>query len=266
MIIISARGNFTSPNRISKNLVAKSVDLLDPRPQNRNFMSEEDLIKVVKDKRIIFLVHGYNNSFEELCDTYHIIESRLNEFQIAYDTVIGFAWPGGSTALSFFAARQRAKKIRDMSGTLLRDIIINNAKSVDFMAHSLGCYLLLEYIKKAGLYKINNIYLMAAAIKDYKICTNGALYSPTKKCSGLFVFRSEQDDALWLFGTLGAPALGRTGPSDLQALYHTVRVVNCSNLPDPIKHGSYKRRAEIFNFINKYPTVSRIPSTEVPVV
>lgn len=266
MIIISSRKNFTEAGKISRTLVIRNVDLLDPRPANRLLVENKDLLEKVTGKKVAILVHGFNNAFEALCRTYYEIENRLMSFKIPYDEIIGYAWPGGETVLSYFAAKKRANELKKMEGNIFIEIL-KKAEHVDIIAHSLGCYLVLEFIKKANLHEINNVRLMAPAIQNIKICEDNDLYSSTKRCKGIWVFRSEDDKVLGNFfkAAEGRHALGFKGPADYNKIFKTVKVVNCSNLQDPIDHNSYKTRTEIYKFISNYPNVNLISLNEIPV-
>lgn len=266
MIIISSRHKFFQASKIGKQIRIKDVDLLDPRYQNCKDVDEKDLISRVTGKKIAILIHGYNNRFPGLCNTYHQIETQLKKYNLSYGTVIGFAWPGGKNIFSFWRAKKRANQLKDMQADLIYKIT-NSADSVDVIAHSLGCYLLLQFMKKSNMQGFNNIFLMGAAIENDKINKGLSLYRPTKNCKGVYVFRSEDDAVLRTFPAVtGCAALGYTGPMPKNETFDTVRVIDCSGLNDTIKHGSYKHRSEIYKFMFDYPGISSIPNKEVPVI
>lgn len=267
MIIISSRKNFYKAGIISNKIKIKEVNLVDPRPINRKKVTQEELIRQVEGKRVCVIVHGYNTHFNEMCHTYHQIESQIKTYNINYDVFIGFAWPGGKTPVSYFGAKQRANKLSTLKGEIFHDIV-KSSTSVDTIAHSLGCVLFLKFIKKSNLKNLNNIYLMAAAAKNDKICEGNDLYPPTKHCKGCYVFRSEDDSVLRKYFPVVenlSPALGHSGPFDIDRIFETVRVINCSDLKEPIKHGSYKHRAEIYKFIFSNSDITKISAKEVRV-
>ena len=239
MIIISSRHSFTQVQKSNRKLEAKEINLVDNRPANWTHLDHEQLVRSLAKKRVCLLVHGINNTFKDICSSYLIIETQLNSHKIKYDHIIGFIWPGGNSIVSFFGAKKRARELAKQNGTLLQSIF-KSAASVDLIAHSLGAYLTLETIKKSGLKGIHNIYMMAPAIVDHQICRGEDLFTPTKKCAGLYVFRSEDDTVLRWTKPLIGPALGYKGPRDIEAVNENVRVVNCSGLTDPIRHNSYR--------------------------
>ena len=151
--IVSSRKKFHKAGDISKSDRIKIVNLTDPRPANNKSISNDKLLNIVNGKHVVILVHGYNNSFDEVCDAYLRITNQLNTNAVPHDKVIGYIWPGGTRKLSYLGAKRRARQLSRRISDLLNSLI-GSASSVDIIAHSMGCFLSLETMKKSNRAKL----------------------------------------------------------------------------------------------------------------
>ncbi len=262
--VISSRKGFYKAGEISRLDRIKLVNLVDPRPANNYFMSNQTFKEKIKNKHVVLLIHGYNNTFQRVCDAYLRITNQLRTNEVPFDVVVGYVWPGGSEKLYYWSAKKRAIQLSSRIGKLIREIS-EDAEQVDIIAHSLGCFLTLKALQTAHNSQIRNIYLMAAAVVNYKLSKGLPFANAIKKADTVFVFRSTDDDVLKIsfrFGEWGDAALGYTGPKPHNKVEDNVLTINCSNLPDTIEHGSYSRRTEIFKFITNHQAPKNTP-TEV---
>lgn len=252
--VVSSRKKFYRTGAISRQDKTKIVNLSDPRPSNNREISNENLLNLVRGKRVIILVHGYNNTFSEVCDAYLRLTNQLKANSVPHDQVIGYIWPGGDKKLSYFAAKKRARKLAPRISDLLESLS-DQVQSIDIIAHSMGCFLSLSTLKKAKGVKLNNIYLMAPAVKNFMLSDDKHFSSAAKKSNGAFVFKSTDDMVLRFAFSAGEgqPALGYTGPMPFATVVNNCIVIDCSNQPDPIDHGAYSRRTEIYSFIRNNP-------------
>src|SRR5262249_21433671 len=87
---------------------------------------------------ILFFVHGYNNSVDDVDKRHKLIQSALtqNGFPCC---VISFDWPSGTTALGYLQDRDHAKitSIRLVSAGI-RLFVKNQAEKCDVRVHVLG--------------------------------------------------------------------------------------------------------------------------------
>ncbi|MCK5132918.1 MAG: alpha/beta hydrolase [Candidatus Sabulitectum sp.] len=250
--IVSSRKRFYKAGEISKRDKVKLVNLADPRRSINKAASMQDFIDGIRDKHVVILVHGYNNTFEKICDAYLRVTSQLVTNEVPHDTAVGYIWPGGTKKLNYWPAKRRARQLSKRMGKLLAGISAS-ASQVDIIAHSLGCFLTLGAMKTKGSLPIRNIYLMAAAVSNYKLTTGMPFANAVKFADTTFIFKSKDDDILkysFPFGEGGDDALGSTGPVPADKVVGNALTVDCSNNPDPIKHRSYSRRTEIFRFIS----------------
>lgn len=249
--IISSRKRFYKAGEVSNRDKVKLVNLVDPRRSTNKPVSMSSFTDDIRDKHVVVLVHGYNNTFEKICDAYLRISSQLITNQVPHDTVVGYIWPGGTKKLNYWPAKRRARQLSKRMGKLLATIS-TSASTVDIIAHSLGCFLTLKALQITGTARIRNIYLMAAAVGNYKLTTGMPFANAVKYADTTFIFKSEDDDILkysFPFGEGGDDALGSTGPIPADKVVGNALTVDCSSIPDPIKHRSYSRRTEIFQFI-----------------
>jgi esterase/lipase superfamily enzyme len=73
--------------------------------------SDESFIARIQKKKLLILVHGFNNPFEDVIQEYQLIfNQKESHFPEEYDHIIGFLWPGGESELDYFHAKKMAEK------------------------------------------------------------------------------------------------------------------------------------------------------------
>ncbi|MCD6589078.1 MAG: alpha/beta hydrolase [Candidatus Fermentibacteraceae bacterium] len=266
--IISSRKRFYKAGEISRSHRVKLVNLADPRRSANTAISMSTLSTLLENKHVILLIHGYNNTFEKICDAYLRITDQLVTNQIPHDQTVGYVWPGGTKKLSYWPAKKRARQLSKKLGELIADISLS-ASRVDIIAHSLGCFLTLKALQKIGSIPVSSIYLMAAAVGNYKLTRGMPFANAVKFAASTFIFKSEDDDVLkysYPLGEWGDYALGSTGPVPRSKVVSNALTVDCSHNSDPIKHSSYSRRTEIFRFIshNQFSVNSPVETKLIP--
>jgi esterase/lipase superfamily enzyme len=203
------------------------------------------LVNEVKDKKILLLVHGYNNDFNDVIRAYAIIEQNLNSI---YDEIIAFSWPGGDNRFDYHAAKCKTSSLSPITKNIF-DLIAEYSKSFDIMAHSMGVRLAIVGMENMKN-KIGNIYTMGAAIDNEEIHTNerfGQVIS--KGCNNFYVFYSKKDSVLKFLYKVAEldNALGNTGPEDICKITANTSVINCTEFVKA--HGDYKYCDKIYNYI-----------------
>ena len=224
MIIISARQNFWDSNNISPQDEIREVTL--PQIAAEQVLAEGEFLAAIQDKKILLLVHGYNNEKYDVLRAYEIIEAKVQAILPGhYDLVLGYSWPGGDDPLDYFAAKRRASAIAPRFGIWLPKIKQAVAK-LDIMTHSMGTRVMLSALQLDGAIKIDNAFNMAAA------------------------YRAAEWDR----------ALGFSGPEDIANIVEHcphVRVANCKNV---IKaHGAYKMADTVYRYIAEELSGSKTP-------
>lgn len=259
--VISSRKGFYKAGKISRIDRIKVINLVDPRPANNSTMSNQTFKSKIKNKHVVLLIHGYNNTFQRVCDAYLRITNQLITNKVPFDIVVGYVWPGGSEKLYYWSAKKRAMQLSSRIGKLIKEIS-KEAKQVDIIAHSLGCFLTLKALQTTHQSEIRNIYLMAAAIANYKLSKGLPFSNAVKRARTVFIFKSTDDDVLKIsfpIGEWGDAALGYSGPRPFDQVVKNALTINCSNLPDTIEHGSYSRRTEIFQFLSTHQSPENTP-------
>lgn len=186
----------------------------------------------LRDRRVCFLVHGYN--VKESIDVYSRMYRWVHDW---YDEVVGVTWPGSRVVFGFWPARWRAATAGQMIADEMRKF---SPAAIDFQGHSLGCRAILEAIRHGQ--HCRNAILAAAAVNDDSLAKEYA--SVDERVTGkVLVAHSERDFVLrrayWL-ALPGQRALGLRGPRVRPA---NSLVVDCSS--DVARHGDYKR-SEIY--------------------
>ena len=97
---------------------------------------------------ILFIVHGYNMSEQEIMDRHRRIKTDLATLKFK-GVIVSFDWPCSNSALAYLADRHRAKEtalrlvddgIRQLSARQTPDCAVN----IHLLAHSTGAYVIRE--------------------------------------------------------------------------------------------------------------------------
>lgn len=213
--------------------------------------------EAVAGKRVLLLVHGYNNEFDDIVRAYDLVDSQSSRLmQGKYDLVIGYTWPGGDNRFEYFSAKTRAGAIAPRFSENLRQLHQRSTrpKSLDVMTHSMGARVALEALKHLTTRNvIRNLILLASAVDNESIERNEEYFSANSKPSNSFVFHSRHDQVLSVAYRIAEfdRALGLHGPEnpgDIIAHSRNTRVVNCKRV---IKsHGDYKGEDEVYRYLN----------------
>ncbi len=262
MIMISSRENFWSTTEIAEADAIKEVVLLNPETGVDKDLTEAQFLQRVKNKRVLILVHGYNNDEDDVNRAYSMIENTVAaEVTGQYGIVMGYTWPGGNLRISYPAAKARAKAVSSRLAGWLRKAIAKT-KSVDVMCHSLGNLVTLRALNdlsKEQSARVRNCYLLAAAVDNESIEKGEDYYPGTQICDKAFVFHTNKDDVLRFAYPAGEAisfhspdlALGLTGPEDVEDIINhspNVKVVNCKHVIEG--HGKYKESIPMYRYIN----------------
>lgn len=142
--------------------------------------SEAEYRGLTVRRRLVLLIHGYNNDFKDSEDAYRGFENLQRELAgldgdapVAGGRLIEVYWPGdadwGKVSALFYPwsikrAQQTAAALAD---TLARAARESGHKQVDIVAHSMGCRLTLELLKRLrtrGDITVGRVVLMAGAV------------------------------------------------------------------------------------------------------
>lgn len=259
LLVMSDRDHFCDASKISKqteitwDLVQKAL------PFDK---------KELKDKRILFVVHGFNNTSNEAIQTYrtvadHITALRDTEGNAFYDVVIGYLWPGYDDKLEYYAAKKQARKLKDKMLSHLT-FLSSTASKVDVMAHSMGNCLMFEALnfspKKKAKKLIKNFYSLAAAVDNESVEKSQKYFHVSKNCEDIYIFYSKKDEVLEFLYAIAEwdKALGFDGIENLEKMPKNMQLIDCTSFISG--HSEYFNVANVYDYIRDQ-LVKQMPSS-----
>ncbi len=258
MPIVSCRGDFWSATAFAPADEIRHLDLTSGQGPR---MGTAEFLASVADQRIAILVHGYNSDQHDVLAAYRTIAERMRLFGFIggsdpfYEGLVGFAWPGGASGLSFPIARRRATRAAARFNLLLRDLATHHV-AVDLNTHSLGAHVAFEALRIPGT-RVRAAWNFASAVDDESIELGERYHAATQQCERMYVFHSARDLVLRWWYRAGDvidfdTALGCSGPEDPRVIMDhspNVRVVNCKDVVD--SHGGYRESGHVWSFISR---------------
>jgi len=228
-------------------------------------MTEVELASKIDGRRILLLIHGYNNERDEIRGAYERIAREMDARGLvgdnaAYHEILGIVWPGGKLGVSYAPAKLRANAMSDAFFARLRWMTAR-AAAVDINTHSLGARVALKALQNAtpdepigstpNAIKIRNLWLTGPALDDESIERGYKFFAATRAVERVHVIHSREDEVLrylFPFGD-GGRALGYQGPFRPQRIADhspNVRIVDGSQVVGD--HSAYRKSPEIFSY------------------
>ena len=102
MILISCRKHGSKAQKLAEGFQNRIWDADTPNLRRENgvgnYLSMEELMDKVRDKKVLLLVHGYNSQ-NAAFKAYEEIETNVKKWvgPHHYEMVVGFLWPGGNS-------------------------------------------------------------------------------------------------------------------------------------------------------------------------
>lgn len=223
-------------------------------PPDRDLVITErninELHQATQGKRVLVLVHGYNNEFSSVVRSYFTIEHLVALHAAGlYDVLMGYLWPGGDCQVEWAAAKRNADRVAQRFRNLVTRLA-DGAASLDVMTHSLGARVALKGLSTVDANRpvVRNLWLTAPAV-DHECLERGrSLAHAPAACQQVFIFHSRLDDVLLAYSVVERHnALGLNGPQDPCAVPGNVKSVNCKRVV--FSHGGYKNTPELFRFM-----------------
>lgn len=259
MLFISSRKDLDNENEIGADqfwdikIVRELATDRDELPTGIAALKE-----AVAGKKVLIIVHGYNNEFDDIIRAYDLIEGHTaKQMKGKYDIVIGYTWPGGDSKFDYGAAKRRAGVLAPRFAENLRQLHSSKTrpKSIDIMTHSMGSRLALKALGTLNTKNVvRNLFLTAPAVDNECLEHGEEHFTANSKVGNTFVFHSKRDGTL-RFAYAAAEwdrALGLHGPEDpadiMKHSKHTL-VINCKHKIGG--HGDYKTQEDIYKFLNK---------------
>lgn len=259
MLMVSCRKDFWSATDFS---TADAIRRVDLDTSAGEAISREQFLRDVRSKRIVVLVHGYNNEERDVIDSYGTIDRRmrllgfLGGSSAAYDGLVGFAWPGGAVGVSFPFARQRASESAARFAALLALLKSANV-TIDLNTHSLGAHVAFEGLSDGSPQLVRNAWNFASAVDNESIEDGERYFRASQRCQKFYVFHSRNDSVLRVWYRVGDlfdfdTALGYSGPEDPGSIIQhskNVRVINCKDVVH--SHGGYRSSGEVWSYMSQ---------------
>lgn len=253
MLMISIRKSLEDSDRFASESTYFRLRFSQGDTFETESISLEAMINLLRDKRVLLLIHGYNNNISKVAGAYKTIENGIDKISHDYDEIVGFTWPGGDHALGYYSAKGRSSPA---ARRLLNIFKIFRFKSLDVMTHSMGARVVLRALCDDPLDSkvvIRNHFSAAAAVEDESIEMNHRFYESTQLTNYNWIFYSKYDGVLrwWYDLADGDSALGLHGPDDLYSLEKHSKNVIAINCRHCVKeHGGYKDAPEFYSFIS----------------
>jgi esterase/lipase superfamily enzyme len=222
-------------------------------------LNSKEFMKGLDGKKVLMLIHGYNNKADSICSSYWIIANAVNSLlknsngTPLYDMIIGYVWPGENSQLEYFEAKANAGAAAYHLRWWLNEInSLSPNVELDLMTHSMGARVLLSSLKISNTdVKIRNAYMLASAVDNESIEPNEEFYNAVIKCEKFYVFHSVNDNAMLIYQIpeFDKP-LGFAGPEDISLILtkmKNVKVINCKNYVK--SHSAYKECDLIYKYI-----------------
>jgi hypothetical protein len=259
MYLVSSRRDFWSALKFSEADEVRPADL--ETGATGPAVTHQELAARLAGKAVLLLVHGYNNDRRDVLAAYAQLDLEYRRLGFVggagapYDAVVGYLWPGGSIAASFFTARARAGDTAPRFARLLQHLA--TARALDVNTHSLGAHVMLEALEDGGEGAVRCAWNFASAVDNESIEKGERYHRASRACGRFYVFHSKHDPVLRTWYRIGDlpefdSALGLDGPEDpFDIVTHSrhVRVVNCKDVVT--SHGGYRSSGEVYAFMKQ---------------
>ncbi|HSX13374.1 MAG TPA: alpha/beta hydrolase [Chlamydiales bacterium] len=190
------------------------------------------------NKKVLLLIHGYNNTTEEAQQSYFAVSKKMGKLigkdgKSSYDAMIHYFWPGDQKLSAYSNAEKNAKNpmLRDRLALTL-SALSHSASCVDVIAHSMGNRVLLEALShtlERHSPIIRNFYSFAAAVDDDSIETGNEYAIGAALCKSIYVFHSDVDIALHGYNAIEQhEALGSDENIDINKAPKNVQFIDCT--------------------------------------
>lgn len=266
MLMVSSRKEFWSATEFADEDAIRDVVLDDPNPAVDTEVSEAEYLARLEGKKILLLVHGYNNTEDDVTLGYARVLAATQKYVPGqYDLVTGYTWPGGELGISYPIARSRANSAAPRLARWLKKVAAA-AGAVDVMSHSLGARVALKGLDTGpASTKIRNLYLFAAAVDNESIEKGEDFHDACRRCERVLVVHARTDKTLaiwyrigdailpWQWADLLDSALGYSGPEDTaDIIKHSPHVTVANGKNQGLDHGDYKDHPAVYGFLKKF--------------
>lgn len=190
-------------------------------------------------KRVIFLVHGYANSPEDVSKAYETISAKLLSYE---NLVIGIEWPSNGSLFGYYADRTDAKQAGIYLGRIINYLHQDTKIPMHIMSHSMGGRVVAESLGRMSSQNINTWVAFNADINPEKMKRRGEYGEYADAVKHAYLYHSHEDRVLGFIAPMALPVrrVGRVG------VYEPVSPDNFHNVDaalldkEKVRHGHYK--------------------------
>jgi len=183
--------------------------------------SEAEYRQLTARRRLVLLIHGYNNDLRDSEDAYRGFEDMQRELAgldddtpVAGGRLVEVYWPGDAdwgkvSALFYpFSIGRAQMTAAALADTLVRAARESGHKQVDIVAHSMGCRLTFELLKQLrgqGDITVGRVVLMAGAVPTFLLDPRRdrqklrAAYDTVLSDAGLSLYSPDDKVLAWAF-------------------------------------------------------------------
>ena len=219
-------------------------------------ITESNIYENFPQKRVLLIVHGYNNDDFKAKMAYRMINQNMRMY-MKHSTdyeMVGVMWPGGDTAIDYLRAHSHAKHLAKRMCFHLQEMYMASGNmKIDIMCHSMGCFLVMEALKTINKNIVGNVFLLAAAIDHTSIQKGEEYYDCVEKTEKTFVLFSPNDDVLKIWYTIPEldKALGVHGVEN-KTLVNKNKVCLVDSTSVVKNHSDYKEELKTYRLIDSF--------------
>jgi esterase/lipase superfamily enzyme len=236
--------------------IAKKTQFYWAEQDSSLSLTEQDL----RNKNVLVVVHGYNNTFPDAITSVDDVNSYLGEIQrkdhkTFYDLIIGYIWPAYDSFVEYGFAVNHSDELKVRVFNHLKQLK-NLGANIDVLAHSLGNRLILEALSKQTYQEplIDHFFSMAPAVDVNSIEKGQIFHHDCHTIKSFYVMHSSHDDVLKYVYPLASfhEALGSDTLPNLKKIPSNIQFVDCSS--EVAGHGYYFPCFSVYKFMEKVLT------------
>ncbi|MCW9707736.1 DUF726 domain-containing protein [Fodinibius salsisoli] len=229
MYLINLRSEGSEGNTFSKFEQINSYN-----SQQMEAVEQSDLRSAIGGKNILLIIHGFNNSMDDILSLYEHLDDQCNTFfSDSYHATIGFVWPSGESEFSYFQSKENAKQ----AGTYLRDWLHQFTQAgctIDVMGHSMATIVGYNALQSSQTINIRNVFSLGAAVSQSYLVER-ITANMMEKVQNLYLFYTKRDDVLryWFRLVEWEEAIGYSGLEKYEKLlsyFQQLTLIDCSNI------------------------------------
>lgn len=149
------------------------LSIVTGRPDRIVTYENDEFLEKFRNRnlKILVLMHGYNNTYRDVLETYDNIYNRSNNNILLngnpyYDLIVGVLWAGADRGSEYSDAILNCNKSYNLLIDFLNKLqVTNDSIAIDVLAHSMGNRLLYYAIQNINNnFEIKNVFSLAPAI------------------------------------------------------------------------------------------------------